>query len=535
VNEPTAPRQRTKVRPWALMAVAALSLLSLSLGREDFNYGAETDFLGSFVPDAERIRAGRAPRVQFHPPLYPAALALAYSITNDWLRAGLLLSAFGALLVLISSVRLFGRRYGPAAGVGAAVGLCLSDVFVSYAQQATGDVFFTGLLLASVAILANDHAGPARRVLAGVLMGLAILSRTNGVAALPFALLLWRGNAGWRGPLRRLTPYLGGVALPVLIWLGLSAHIGAPFLPSETHTNLALTYLAEGDRTSGDARNTATEGLDNTADVLRRISPGRGLRIYIRDLLRGIKNVFTLDLMVFPAAQLLLPGLVLLLMRLWERRDYGLLLGVAGMFLTLHLKAWESRYHLYLVPFFGASLGLLGSMVIGAARRTGRERGLALAAACLLAFAGVEMLRVQHEQRGGLSHDARAAARVLDHYAPGPLARIVARKPHLCHYASIPCVGFPEVADIAELGQQLAALDADTPRDGELFLFYGYAEKLLRPGLSRLGRRDLDTPWLQRIGLGKETGKWVLYRVNRNLLPRRGADVGRGVSMSQLP
>jgi hypothetical protein len=129
------------------------------------------------------------------------------------------------------------------------------------------------------------------------------------------------------------------------------------------------------------------------------------------------------------------------------------------------------------------------------------------------------MGRVQSEQAGGLSHDARAAAAVLARYGPEPGARVVARKPHLCYHAALSCEAFPDVSDEAALGAALARISAASPRGSELFLFYGYAEKLLRPGLWRLGLRDHEVPWLTRIGIGKETGKWALYRVRREALP----------------
>ena len=510
-------------RRTALALVAALPLVALlasvSLGRTEPNYGAETDFLGSFVPEAQRLLRGEAPRLEFHPPLYPAALALVFRAGGDWLSAGLWLSALGALLVLVAGVRLLERLAGAAAGLGAGLGLCLSDTFVSYAQQATSDVFFTGLLLLGLALLFESRAGAGWRVGSGLALGLAALTRSNGITALAFGVALLPGPGGWSGRARRLAPWLAGFALPLAVWGLVAAQLGAPLLPRQTHANLALTYLAEGDRTSGDALAEATAGVEGAADVLRRVGPARAARIYLRDLGRAVRNVFTLDLLVFPAAQLALPGLALLLLRLIEGRRFGILAGLAAAFLVLNLKAWESRYHLYLVPFLGAGVGLLGERALAAARTAGRTRWLAAAGGLALLLALGEMGRVQHEQGGGLSHDARAAAAVLARYGPDAVARVVARKPHLCYHAALSCEGFPDVSDETALGAALARISAATPEGAELFLFYGYAERLLRPGLWRLGLRDHEVAWLTRIGIGKETGKWALYRVRRDALP----------------
>lgn len=506
---PTARRSGRAALP-ALALGAWAAALAWSLGRTALNYGTETDFLGSFVPDAARIAAGEPPALEYHPPLYPALLALVHALTGDWLRSGLVLSLLAAAACLPLAHRAFAPVHGEAAGRGAVGALLVSGTFLSYSVQASGDVPFLALVLGALAALASAGTGSLRAAaLAGALSGLAVLTRTNGVAVVAFAAGLPFGLRG-----RRLTAtYLGGLAAPLVLWAALAGAWGAPLLPRGTSSNLALTYLAEGDRTSGDAMHEASAGVDGAWEVLRR-NPRRVARVFARDLLTNLRNVFREDLLFFPFAEISLAGLAVLALRCSERGDVGLLAGTGAMFLLLNLKAWESRYHLYLVPVLGAGLGRLVAAVAPAVRGPGRRR---LVAAGLLAgglFAGLGWWRVARESRGDLGLDAEAAARLLPRDAVA-----VARKPHLCYHARLSdCEVFPDAEDLGALRRSLRRLSATRPAGARMFLFYGFAERTLRPGLNALSQRGLRWPYLAQVAVGKENGKWVLYEVDRAAL-----------------
>ena len=506
---PTARRPgRAALAAFGLGAGAAA--LAWSLGRTALNYGTETDFLGSFVPDAARIAAGEPPALEYHPPLYPALLALVHALTGDWLRSGLVLSLLAAAACLPLAHRAFAPVHGEAAGLGALAALLVSGTFLSYAVQASGDVPFLALVLGVLAALASARTGsPRAAALAGALSGLAVLARTNGVAVVAFAAGLPFGPRG-----RRLTAaYLGGLAAPLALWAALAGAWGAPLLPRGTSANLALTYLAEGDRTSGDAMHEAAAGVDGASEVLLR-HPRRVARVFARDLLTNLRNVFREDLLFFPFAELSAAGLAVLLARCRERRDVGLLAGTGAMFLLLNLKAWEGRYHLYLVPVLGAGLGLLVAAAARVVRSQGRGWLVVAGVVAGALFAGLGGWRVARESRGDLGFDAEAAARLLP-----PHAVVVARKPHLCYHARLSdCEVFPDVEDLGALRRSLRRLSAARPAGARVFLFYGFAERTLRPGLDALARRELRLPWLTQVAVGKENGKWVLYELDRTAL-----------------
>ncbi|RMF69752.1 MAG: hypothetical protein D6743_01365, partial [Calditrichaeota bacterium] len=118
--------------PYAFVFGLVVVLGLLSFRREVFNYGTETDFLGGFVPEARRFLSGTPLQIEFHPPLYPILLALVYLPVGDWLQAGLWISLFSALAVLLFAYAFFRRSFGQTSAAGAVLALGLSVAFLSY-------------------------------------------------------------------------------------------------------------------------------------------------------------------------------------------------------------------------------------------------------------------------------------------------------------------------------------------------------------------------------------------------------------------
>ena len=102
----------------ALLLVVLALPLGLAAGRGHLSFGVETDFLGLFVPEAKRLLAGEPLLIAFHLPLYPAALALVWSLLGDWVAAGIALSLLAAGVSAFATWWLSRRLFGAAAGLG---------------------------------------------------------------------------------------------------------------------------------------------------------------------------------------------------------------------------------------------------------------------------------------------------------------------------------------------------------------------------------------------------------------------------------
>ena len=404
--------RRKQLLPPLIAALAFAILLSLSFQRTALNYGNETDFLGGFVPEAMLFLAGGPLAVEYHPPLYPIVLAAVYSAVGDWMRAGLIISLLSGFVAVFASFRMFDLAYGRSAGVGAIVGLLLSLPFLTSSLLTTADAFFLALAISAPAFFVSAELRNQRRhwFWGGIFIGLATLTRTNGVALLVLLLSAGRGETGRAGALTRA---VAGVTIPLAVWITLAVSTGSPLVPQNNHENLALTYYSAGDRTSGDAIAKATTGMDGAWDVLSR-NPRRVARIYMRDLTSNVQHLFVPDLLPFPVALLALPGICVLLIVHVPRLGWALPATLGAMFLVLNFKAWETRYYLLLVPFFGGGIGLSFAYLRSQAAGTSHSRTLATVLGVSLALAALQTGSSLRRGWWDLSTDAREAARLVE-------------------------------------------------------------------------------------------------------------------------
>jgi len=183
----------------------------------------------------------------FRPPLYPYVLGATYKLAPGTLTAGRLLSAalgsLSVLLIFLIVARVWGRRAALAAGSLAAV----FPPLVALTGALTVESLFIPLELGLVlSVLAYRSAGGAIRwaLLAGVLCGLATLTRANGfVLAVPLllGLLAARRGAGLRSSLTAPAVALVATVVVVMPWTIRNAvAFDGAFVPVSITSGLAL-------------------------------------------------------------------------------------------------------------------------------------------------------------------------------------------------------------------------------------------------------------------------------------------------------
>ena len=149
----------------------------------------------------------------YRPPGWPVAILAAWHVVrDDLLAARLVAAAFGAAAAVLTAT-LAGRLFGPRAALATGVLAALSPLAVAVDASLESEALFTFLVVAS-ACVALSARGSGRRSAAagaGVLAGLAALTRTNGLALVPIvALLVLPPGLAWR---RRLVQF----AVPVVV------------------------------------------------------------------------------------------------------------------------------------------------------------------------------------------------------------------------------------------------------------------------------------------------------------------------------
>lgn len=188
----------------------------------------------------------------YRPPLYPVSLGVAYALApgveeRTWAR--LLQALAGTVTVwLVGVLALLTVRRRRVAHAGMAVAALWPPMWL-YGGAFLSEVLFVPLVLATLvaALRWRETRSPLWLVGCGVLLGLATLTRVNGIAlALPLAFALWPTGAG--GPrIRRAYPVLAMLAVAALTiapWTIRNAVVFDRFVPVATEDGytLAGTY-----------------------------------------------------------------------------------------------------------------------------------------------------------------------------------------------------------------------------------------------------------------------------------------------------
>lgn len=186
---------------------------------------------------------GEGEPTAFWPPGYPLALAGAIKLFGPGMQtAGLLNAAAEAATIVL--IFLLGRSIaGTRAGLLAAGIYALLPEPVLSSEFAMAELPFTTLFLAALLVLVAA-CGPRLRPFAplafGLLAGLAILTRGEGLVLLPAALLFWLLRDG-RGPaLRSGALAVVTIALVLAPWTVRNAVVMRDFVPVSTNIGFNL-------------------------------------------------------------------------------------------------------------------------------------------------------------------------------------------------------------------------------------------------------------------------------------------------------
>jgi 4-amino-4-deoxy-L-arabinose transferase-like glycosyltransferase len=191
----------------------------------------------------------------FRPPAFPVVLAGLYKVlggasaSTRWEAARILEAILGALSVAL--IYLIGRRLFSAAVARVAAGIAaVYPPLILVGSSLMSESLFIPLVLGAVlcALGARDRASPhvwLWALGAGLLTGLAALTRSNGVVLLlPLLFLVWAGRPRWsRRAWREPAVLLGATVLVVGAWAVRNAWVFHQFVPLGTESGYALAGI----------------------------------------------------------------------------------------------------------------------------------------------------------------------------------------------------------------------------------------------------------------------------------------------------
>lgn len=519
-TERIARSETPKGTLWKVLLPVGIALasfcifLAVSAGRRIGTYGLETDFYGDYAPDAARLRAGEIPQNGYQGPGYPAILALAEGAVEDPFRAGRLISVASGATVGFLVFALFRRLFGYWSGVGSQLLVLVSGIFPRLAVSASTDVVFLMLCLAALVAFGRTELPPSWRVgVAGLLTGMAYLTRYNGVFLIPVFLVgIGALKSFGPGPWRRIRLsclYLGLSFLVAFRWFYANLRHNGSALFNLNYLNIATEFYGDrfGADKTGDGTASMSERFHSLREVLR-YDPLSIIRRYPVNLWKSLRHSLSTRLLGPLVGLTAIVGVAFAL-----RNGRSGFLAIAALawavyFLLMALNRWEARYYLFPAVIYAGVAAYAAVRLGDWASRRGRGffRTRAMG---VLAFALLWAMPSQPSVA-----DVRAFLRtepieVLDAcaYLRGQgirEARILARKPHLAAVCQQRNVGFPRVQSVEELRRWLAG----TPVD---YIVISSVEIAKRSGLASLKDPAAAPPWLAAVWV-HEDPLFILYK-----------------------
>jgi len=479
---PTA--DATRALTWAAFAVVGLYatlLLILALGPHRIgDYFTETDFYGAYAEGARAIQRGviDPSRYGVVGPGYEVALALVGAVVPDLLLAAELLSVLAMTVGLLLWHRLLARRVDPRLALGAVLFMAVNATCIRYGYSATTDGLAFGLQAAALFLLLVPAGGRAA-LAAGLVAGLAFLTRYNAGTLLPAGLLaILAGGSRHDDRRRAALLFAAGFVLPLAPWVAWSLAHGGRFA-SQLHHNIAYDVFA---RSRGiawdDYQRTMQPEFHGLWDVVRR-DPGAVLRREAFNVVDHLRHDFT-DLLGRPFAACVAIGLGFAAIDGALRRTWPILAWASLLFLSLVPAFYSERYSLPLLPAYAALAAAAFAspkLALPVGRVWLKPLLIAVPIALTIPLTRAHLARALDQ----LPVEVLEVAKTLRAEArPGDI--VVARKPHLAFHAGVRPAPFP-------FADSLAGLADDARRAGARWLYFSWPEAEMRPRFDYL----LDT------------------------------------------
>ncbi len=488
-------------------------VMALYVGR-DYVVGSyeNSDFYSMYAPDAKRIAKGQFPENTFNGPGYPLVLSAVTAITGDYFVSGKWISAFSASLTGLSAYYLFRRLFGFRTAILAASIMLVAGEYALYSIEPGTDLMFLLLCVTTLFTITCASLGLWQKViLAGMLAGLATLTRYNGVF-LPTTIVtgIVVFNCFGQPFLRRLqvaAAHLAGFLVVISPWLWLNyAHRGT-LLSSTNYLNMAVEFY--GYQNSWEGFTQASTVFKSFGDVLFH-DPKRFVLHYLANIAKSIKGSLSGEFLLVPIGLMAVVAIPLALIKLRQREIWVFLLSLFLYLLLMSFNVWETRYYLYVLVCY---VGLASYLLIATADWISDKGwlscemtkvGVLCIGLTIVSISALTSLRNIHRYITDQPYELFGASEYLKGVS-GSGVRIVARKPHLSFMVDGKSVFFPMVKSLEELHESLKKSPAD-------YLVYDTMALRRRPELNMLAEPVNTIPWLQPVYSDLQRSL-VLYRI----------------------
>jgi 4-amino-4-deoxy-L-arabinose transferase-like glycosyltransferase len=517
---------------WEHVLPTAVCLVYLAIavyaGR-DFVVGGwgDSDIYLLYAPDAKHIANGEFPEnTVANGPGFPLVLSAVTALTGDHFTAGKWISAFSASLAGLVAYYLLRALFGFRTAILALPLILVAGEYALFSIRPYTDLMFLLVCLTTIFTIACTKLGVWQKtILAGMLAGLAYLTRYNGIflpATTVTGIVIF--NCFGLPLLKRLqVTAVHIVSFLVIIspWLWLNyVHHGSP-LYSTNYLNMAVEFYRYkyGYKIDADGFAQAAMVFKSFGDVVFHDPKGFVLH-YLHNIARRITTSLSGEFILRPIGLMAVAAIPVVLIKLRQREIWVFLFSLLLYILLMSFTFWDNRYYFYVMVCY---IGLASYLVTTTAdwisdngwlsRRMTHVGVLCVGITvfCLSAMTSIKTIKQHIENQ---PYELIRASEYLKSVSANG-ARIVAKKPILAFMVNGKGVHFPQVKSIDELHESLNNVPAE-------YLAYDRFALAYHPELKMLAEPVKTIPWLKPVYSDLQRSL-VIYRIEMDNAGQAGS------------
>ncbi len=500
-----------------LLVFFSLSIVILSQFHEMGSYNVETDFYGSYAPNALNMLNGGKYFDEDHGPGYVFVLIIFYLILGDIFVAGKTLTLISAVLFSYFSFKtilyLFNSKL-------AFFTLLLIIIFIlPVSIIVSTDMFFAFLVsLAIYLLFRKGNFSTSNLIWGGVVAGYAIMTRLNAII-LPFAVItaiifLNPQSWNWQKRVKAILIFCFFILITASPWFVMNYIYYGKLFISEAHQTIGASFLdnqapATAEPTDfawGAQKEKVAERYNSLFALILH-----NFKSFLKFFLKNIINHFKLLLVIvikFPAYLFLVPGAALLFSRVNRTQLSYFIIPVFG-FLIYCIVAFIPRFYLYILPFFLLMISYYFFGTTYSQRENSEQKKYYWIKMALFIFMSLFLLKTSLvDLKKNITDEPlylKKIAQTLTQHS-NPSDKIFIRKPHLAFFSGLTAEFMPEVNNIDDLL-------TEAQQKNVKYVYYGVIETELRPGLKILQQPE-QLPQNFQLIYSQNDPPVFLYKIN---------------------
>lgn len=474
------------------------------------NYGVETDFFWSYVPQAKEFHNLHFPIDDFRGPLYPIVLAFFNILIRDYFTSGIIISSLSAAIAIFISHKLLKNITNNTFAFYSVLLIISNPFFIQHSYLCGTDMLFFVLTTTSIyKFISCKNINSKSIIISAVFAGLAYLTRYIGVFLLGISFFIFFSKAletPIKLKLRFSLLYFFSFGVTILPWSLYTYFKKGSFFYNANYKN--VLYEMYGTNWEKFWFNQTSE-INSIYKVIF-LSPLQ----FILTLLKNIVFHFWSDvhsLMGIHVGLFVIVGIIgLFLLRKsfktsWKLSAF-LILGLIYFFI-LAMIFYSERFSLPLLPIY-AFLAVTGLRYLRQKLNKYLLKPIITLIALLIILLNVvysfsfnssninsgpvELLSLKEWFNKNIPQDKKGSS-------------ICARKPHIAYYLELNFVPLPVVSNYSDLIKYLREKKVD-------YLYFGIYEAYTRDTFYFLLDPQINHPNLQTV-VYSDYPKSVLYRV----------------------